>query len=92
MNRLYLISFSPEYDRDKLTTFFDTQGWVIFWFYNLPNSVFVASPKSSQEIYNIIVSRFGEHQIFINEVVANRHFGRLPTEHWKFFSQYERKS
>jgi len=80
--KLFLIVFSKKVDRDDVTAIFDGRS-DSFWFYNLPNSIFLKSTLSSKEIYNLIEEGIGSERCFITEV--KNHWGRLPKDHWKYF-------
>lgn len=82
MNKLYLVVLSFGIDRDKLTGFLDTRSEIQFWFYNLPNSIFIRSNISAQALSRLIESHTREITHIVVEV--SECFGRLPAEHWKY--------
>ena len=87
MVKLYVILFSDHYKMQELTTLFDSSPTEIkFWFYNMPNSLFIKSPLTSQGIYNLITSRFGVNRILVMEVPDDNRYGFVPTNHIPYFT------
>lgn len=88
MDKLYLIVFSTELNREALTSYFDIHPEAIsFWFYNLPSSVFVRSNYSAQQLQSFIQNRFGTvPNLFVIELQKDANFtGWIPSEHLKYF-------
>lgn len=88
MDKLYLISYSVGYDEKSLKDFLNGSNYISFWFINLPYSIFVKTSLTSRELYELIAKKFGEDQssrMIVIEVTHN-HWGRLPTDHWKYFA------
>lgn len=86
MNKLYFISYSvltPEQVHD----FLSNSQHVIFWFQNLPNSVFVRTNLTARQLQHIIQERFGTAaSMFITEVRQGIDYvGWLPVTHLKYF-------
>ena len=85
MNRkLYLIILSAVLDReaviDHLSSLPDTSGW----FYNMPNTFFIKSSLSAEDLSDAIINKFSKTRHFITEVSKNRQ-GILPKDHWELF-------
>ncbi len=83
MGKLFLLVFNYEINRDELTKFFDLRSEIIFWFYNLPNSIFIRSNLGSKELSELVESKTGFKNHIVVEVAG--FWGRLPQEHWKYF-------
>lgn len=83
MNKTYLFLFGTDLNRDEVTKFLDTQNDMLYWFYNLPNSVFINSRLDSRQISEEIESKFGQITHIVVQVTNK--WGRLPKEHWQHF-------
>lgn len=82
--KLYLLIFSENnYNRKEITTFLSNSSDFDFWFFNLPNSIFIRSKLSATQIIKIIEEEFGRNKLFITEVVPNSS-GIIPTKHVEF--------
>ena len=85
MTKLYLLIFSnTAYTREELVDFLDQDSSIQFWFYNMPNSVFVETAMSPRQLTDLIEDHFKSHRHFIVEITERR-WGRLPKDHWDFF-------
>ncbi len=89
MSKTYLIVLSPNYNRDEVQKFVESDPRVSFWFYSLPGSIFVTTTMSAKELSMLVMKRFGEHRHFVTEVTDNR-WGILPKDHWQHFEKYRR--
>lgn len=85
-NRTYLISFlGDHFSRDELIDWLDDQPEIGFWFYNLPNSVFITSHSlTAKQISIMIREEFGDARHVVS-LVGNDYYGLLPKEHWDYF-------
>lgn len=91
MNKLFFIAFTDTLDRGVLTEYFNSvPNKINFWFFYLPNSVFVrASLGSSKDIRNLIQLRFGSIYLFIVEIAADIDYTAvLPEEHVEHFRNF----
>jgi hypothetical protein len=85
-DKLYLVIFSGEdFTREQLCALFDGMPEVKFWFYNIPNSVFVIAGYSSKELSVAIDAKFGTRGRHFITPVDTGWWGRLPGEHWEYF-------
>jgi len=90
MNKLYLLVYSPEGEdkktvaRESITAWLDKQPWATQWFYNMPNSIFIKSNIHIKTMTEEFQKEFGLRRHFFISVDAP-YWGRLPTDHWKFF-------
>lgn len=82
--KLYLVILAAILDRqaviDHLSTLANTSGW----FYNMPNSFFIKSSLSADELSEAIQDKFKRPRHFITEISENRQ-GILPKDHWDLF-------
>jgi hypothetical protein len=88
MNKLFLIVFSQEIDREELTKYFETIPDIGFWFYNLPYSLFFRADISADQIAELIKKKFGETPNFIITEIDYRKAdlsGWIPDDHGKYF-------
>jgi len=83
MEQTYIIAFS-QINQDELVNYLKSIGISKYWFYNMPNSVFINSEYSAKEISDKIAGKFGteKRQIVVN---ITDYYGRLPKDHWKYF-------
>ncbi len=80
--KLYLLVFSAKVDRDALTKTFEKNP-DNFWFYSIPNSIFLQSKLTSKEIHAIFESVAGNERCIVTEVI--NYWGSLPKDHWEHF-------
>jgi hypothetical protein len=83
MVKLYIIIFSIDIDREQLIKYLETISGINFWFYNLPNSVFIKSTLDSKNISGLIESRFGLKNHVVIQMES--YWGRVANDHVKYF-------
>lgn len=81
----FFIVFSSKIDVEEMSKYLVTLPGHGKWFYNLPNSIFVNTELTAEEISEYIEKKFGEMRHFIVKCTDTEHWGRLPEEHWKLF-------
>ena len=91
MKKLYFITLPPEFDRKAIVAYLEKIPQCIFWFYSLPNSFFMYSTFSANDLYERIVAGFGKKDgLFVMEMVAQNCQGLLPQSHWDIIHHPER--
>jgi len=88
MNNAYIFLYNDDIGtREEVKKFIDSRREIVNWRYELPNSFFLISPNSAQELSAIIRSFTGEKGKFlVAECGANRQ-GWLDRETWTFFRE-----
>ncbi len=79
----FLVIFSEAVNRDELTKYLDKRPEIEFWFYNLPNSIFIKTQLSAKQLSELIESQFGQQTHFVARISDS--YGRLPPDHWPHF-------
>ena len=83
MRRSYLFIYSdPVGSRDALTKFFDDRPEILYWRHDLPNTYYLISENTADELARM-VQRFNHERgrFLICEVGANKE-GWLPRATW----------
>ena len=84
MRKLYLIAYGDKLKRDDLTSFLGGVKECERWFYSMPNSLFVISSLTANEVYDRIEERFSVHgRFFVTEVPRHNSQGWIPNNHWE---------
>jgi hypothetical protein len=83
-NKNYLIVLSSKLNREEVIEYLSSIEAIKTWFYDLPNSFFIQSDLSAEELSNHIKEQFGKERHFITEVHNNRQ-GLLTKSHWAKF-------
>lgn len=82
---LYLYLFTdPNVQREKVTEYLNTQQNVNFWFYSLPESIFIKTTLTARQLSDLLEAKFGKHRHIVVKVTEER-WGRLPKDHWQYF-------
>lgn len=83
MERTFLIVLSSDVDRDEVIKYLESTNKIDFWFYSLPNSLFVnAKFDNASEIYSLMDKEFNGIRAFVTLLDGN-YFGKLPKTHWE---------
>lgn len=83
MRKLYLIATANAIPREGLTACLETIQGCGPWFYSIPNTTFVFSNLSANELYGQIKRRFpGDDRLFVSEAPADNIQGWIPQDHW----------
>jgi hypothetical protein len=83
--KAYLLIYSgASITREQVKNWANSETAVITWRYDLPNSFYLISEKSAQELSNSLMNRIGKARFLITEVSANRQ-GYLPKDTWYLF-------
>lgn len=84
MKKLYLIAYDEKIDRNALKGFLTKSTGIGQWFYSIPQSIFVYSSSSAQELYEQIAEAFPTHgRFFVTSVPYHNSQGWLPNNHWE---------
>lgn len=88
MNKAYIFLYNSEVGtREQVKEFIDSRPEIVNWKYELPNSFYLISPKSAQELSAIIRSFTGKKGRFlVMECSANRQ-GWLDPATWTFLQE-----
>ncbi len=83
--KAYLLVYSDVFvAREQMKEWANSEPAVITWRYDLPNSFYLISEKSAQELSDSLMKRFGKIRFLITEVSGNRQ-GYLPKDSWYLF-------
>ncbi len=86
MIKTYVILLSTEYDREKVTAYFDTlANQITTWFFALPYSLYVKSELGAVEISEIIQLKFGTEKKHLVVEITNNYWGRQDKVVWEKF-------
>lgn len=86
MRRVYLFVYSDLMgNRDAMRELVDSIPQILDWCYDMPNSFYIISVLSANELSEVIRSSYsGSHARFIiSEITENRQ-GYLPKKTWDF--------
>ncbi|HZY39247.1 MAG TPA: hypothetical protein VFE53_21470 [Mucilaginibacter sp.] len=86
MAKLYIIAFGSEIKVKTLTDLFDKTPTIEFWFFSLPQSIFIKTSLTATEINNFLLDYFGDAQRFISEVSTTDFAGMVPNDQLKYFN------
>lgn len=86
MRRVYIFVYSDLMGgRDAMKELVDSISQILDWCYDMPNSFYIISELSANELSDLIRSNYtGSHtRFFISEITGNRQ-GYLPKKTWDF--------
>lgn len=82
MRRAYVLVYSADWTKDQVRTYIDSLREIINWRTDLPNSFYLVSEKSADELATLFRSFTKDKGLFlISEVSANKQ-GWLPKDSW----------
>lgn len=86
MRRVYLFVYSDLMgDRDTMRGLVDSIPQILDWCYDIPNSFYIISERSANELSDLIRSNYsGTHIRFIITEISNNRQGYLPKKTWEF--------
>ena len=88
MIRVYLFVYSDKTgDRESMKNMLNSIPEVLNWRYDMPNSFYLQTEKSAQELTDLFVEKLNknEKRFLISEITDNRQ-GYLPGDTWKFIN------
>lgn len=86
--RAYLLIYSDSMgEREEVKGFLDKQAEISHWRFDMPNTFYLVSDRSAQELYEV-VQRFNEKRgrFLISEIGSNKQ-GWLPAKTWHLLNQ-----
>ncbi len=88
MHNAYIFLYNDEVGtREQVKTFIDGRSEIVNWKYELPNSFFLISPNSAQELSTIIQSFTGEKGRFLIAECGSNRQGWLDKGTWTFLKE-----
>ena len=86
--RVYLLVYSDKIgNRESVKNVVSSIPEIAHWRYDMPNSFYLHSQKSAQELTDLFVEKLNkpDKRFFISEITSNRQ-GYLPMETWDFIN------
>lgn len=88
MKQAYLLIYDDEVGtRKEVRKFLDEQSGILHWRYDLPNTFYLISDLSAQELYDIFQSFNEKHGSFIISEVESNTQGWLPRRTWRLLNE-----
>ena len=90
MSDLYLLVYAPtRFVNTELGAFLDNHPQITYWFFNMPNSMFIATHMTAKELSELLRNGFGHFRHFITPVAkSGSSYGYLPKDHWPLVKKY----
>ena len=88
MIHVYLFVYSDRTgDRESMKNMLNSIPEIVNWRYDMPNSFYLQTEKSAQELTDIFVRKLNKNdkRFLISEITNNRQ-GYLPGDTWKFLN------
>ena len=88
MRHSYLFIYSDYMGpREAITGYLDSRPEIIYWRYDLPNTIYLISESSAEKLYEV-VQNFNQQRgrFLISEVSLNKQ-GWLPKETWNLLNK-----
>ena len=88
MKRAYLLVYDDQVGtRKEIRKFLDEQSRILHWRYDLPNTFYLISESSAEELYKIFQNFNQKHGGFIISEVGSNTQGWLPKRTWKLLNE-----
>lgn len=85
MNTYLLVYANSLGSREEVKNALNTMGGVRGWRFDMPNSFYIRSEKTAEELGRLLrVARGDKGRFIITELVEAEHYGWLPADTWKF--------
>jgi hypothetical protein len=83
MKRTYLLIYSDRLGtREDIKEFLDERSEILNWRYDLPQTFYLVSNLSAEELYEIVQSYNQERGLFLISEVGDNTQGWLPKKTW----------
>ena len=83
MKRTYLLIYSDRLGtRDEIKEFLDRTSEILNWRYDLPNTFYLVSSLSAEELYEVIQGYNQRRGLFLISEVGENTQGWLPAKSW----------
>lgn len=88
MKRAYLLIYDHEVGtREEVREFLDEQPEILHWRYDLPNTFYLISDLSAEDLYEIFQNFNREHGRFLVSEVGSNSQGWLPRKTWTLLNE-----
>ena len=88
MTWAYLLIYDHEVGtREEVREFLDEQPEILHWRYDLPNTFYLISDQSAEDLYEIFQNFNRKHGRFLVSKVSSNRQGWLPRKTWKFLNE-----
>lgn len=91
MRKAYILVYSDSLGtREVVKNCLNNIGLIIHWRHDMPNSFYIISESSAQELSDSIVKKLGKKRFLITEISSNKQ-GMLPKETWDLINNKRRE-
>ena len=92
MKKAYLLAYSDsKVTRAQITEFLNKSSLISTWRYDMPNSYYLISENSANEISTAMREQIAPFRHLLVEITEN-HYGWLPSDSWFLIKNKELKS
>ncbi len=86
--KAYLLSYANSLGtREEVKAAIHTMGGVKTWRYDMPNSFYILSDKTAEELGRLLRAARGDKGRFIMVEIGANKFGWLPPDAWRFLKR-----
>lgn len=91
MRKAYLLVYSNSLgSRDEVKNCVDNSQEILLWRYDMPNSFYLISEHSADQISEMIRNELGNNRFLVTEISSNKQ-GWLPRKTWDLINKKRRE-